>query len=46
VEALDLAVPAYMRFDQGGLGEMELVAISASIDYRVEQRDGACVLEF
>jgi len=45
-EALDLAVPAYMRFDRGGLGEMELVAISASIDYRVEQRDGACVLEF
>jgi hypothetical protein len=45
-EALDLVVPAYMRFDRSGLGEMELVAIVASIDYRVEQRDGAFVLEF
>lgn len=45
-EALDLVVPAYVRFDRSGLGEMELIAIGASIDYRVEQRDGACVLEF
>ena len=45
-EALDLTVPAYMRFDRGGLGEMELIAIGASIDYRVEQRDEAFVLEF
>jgi hypothetical protein len=45
-ETLDLVVPAYMRFDRGGLGEMELIAIGASIDYRVEQRDGAFVLEF
>jgi len=45
-EALDLVVPAYLRFDRNGLGEMELIAISASIDYRVEQRDGAFVLEF
>jgi hypothetical protein len=45
-EALDLVVPAYMRFDRNGLGEMELIAIGASIDYRVEQRDGVFVLEF
>ena len=45
-EALDLIVPAYMRFDRSSLGEMELIAIGASIDYRVEQRDGAFVLEF
>lgn len=45
-EALDLVVPAYMRFDRSGLGEMELIAIGASIDYRVGQRDGALVLEF
>ena len=45
-KALDLVVPAYMRFDRDGLGEMELIAIGASIDYRVEQRDGAFVLEF
>jgi len=44
--ALDLIVRAYMRFDRNGLGEMELIAIGASIDYRVEQRDGAFVLEF
>jgi len=45
-EALDLVVRAYMRFDRSGLVEMELIAIGASIDYRVEQRDGALVLEF
>jgi hypothetical protein len=45
-EALDLVVPAYMRFDRNGLGEMQLIAIGASIDYRVEQRDGVFVLEF
>jgi len=45
-EALDLVVPAYMRFDRSGLGEMELIAIGASIDYRIEQRDGEFVLEF
>lgn len=45
-EALDLVVPAYMRFDRHGLGEMELIATGASIDYRVEQRDRVFVLEF
>jgi hypothetical protein len=45
-EALDLVVPAYIRFDRKGLGEMQLIAIGASIDYRVEPRDGAFVLEF
>ena len=28
-EALDVVVPAYMRFDRSGLGEMELIAIGA-----------------
>jgi hypothetical protein len=45
-EALDLVVPAYIRFDRQGLGEMQLIAIGASIDYRVEQRDDATVVEF
>jgi hypothetical protein len=45
-EALDLVVPAYIRFDPKGLGEMQLIAIGASIDYRVEQRDDVSVLEF
>lgn len=43
---LNLAVPAYMRFNRNGLGEMELISIAASIDYRIEQRDGVFVLEF
>ena len=37
--ALDLAAPAYIRFDRQRLGEMELVAIGASIDYRVVQHE-------
>ena len=45
-EALDLVVPAYISFDRQGLGEMQLIAIGASIDYRVEQRDDATVVEF
>ena len=45
-ETLDLVVPAYIRFDRQGVGEMQLIAIGASIDYRVETRDGAAILEF
>ena len=45
-QALDLVAPAYIRFDRQGLGEMQLIAIGASIDYRVDVRDGASVLEF
>lgn len=45
-EALDLVVPAFIRLDPEGLGEMRLIAIGASVDYRAEQRDEAPVLEF
>jgi len=45
-EALDLVVPAHITFDRNGLGEMQLIAIGASIDYRVEERGGAPVVEF
>ena len=45
-EALDLVLPAHTTFDRNGLGEMQLIAIGASIDYRVEQREGASILEF
>ena len=45
-EALDLVVPAHISFDRTGLGEMRLIAIGASIDYRVEECDGASILEF
>ena len=45
-EALDLVVPAHITFEASGLGEMELIAIGASIDYRVEQGDGSPIVEF
>jgi hypothetical protein len=45
-EALDLVVPAHITFGHNGLGEMQLIAIGASIDYRVEERAGAPVVEF
>ncbi len=45
-EALDTVVPAYIRFDRRGMGEMQLIAIDASIDYRVEERDDASVVQF
>lgn len=45
-EALDLVVPAHITFERDGMGEMQLIAIGASIDYRVEDRGGATVVEF
>ena len=45
-DALDLVVPAYIIFDRSGLGEMQLIAICASIDYRVEKRPDGPVVEF
>jgi hypothetical protein len=45
-EALDLVVPAHITFDRQGLGEMQLIAIGASIDYRLEDRGGVPVVEF
>lgn len=38
--------PAHITFDRNGLGEMQLITIGASIDYRVEERGGAPVVEF
>ena len=43
---LDLLGPAYMTFEAGGHGELQLVAISASIDYRIESRGGSPIVEF
>ena len=45
-EALDLVVPAHIAFERNGMGEMQLIAIGASIDYRVENRGTATVVEF
>ena len=45
-EALDLVVPAHITFERNGMGEMQLIAIGASIDYRVEERGSVPVVEF
>lgn len=45
-EALDLVVPAHITFGRNGRGEMQLIAIGASIDYRVEERGSAPVVKF
>lgn len=43
---LDTVVPAHITFSRERLGELELIIIGASIDYRVEERDGAPMTEF
>jgi len=45
-EDLDAVVPAHITFGRDRLGELELVAIGASIDYRVGKRDGTAIVEF
>jgi hypothetical protein len=45
-KALDLVVPAHFTLERNGMGEMQLIAIGASIDYRLERRGGATVIEF
>ncbi|MGH9661393.1 MAG: hypothetical protein ACRD96_22795 [Bryobacteraceae bacterium] len=45
-DALDLVVPAYILFDRDGLGEMQLIAIGASIDYRVAKGPDGPVVDF
>ena len=41
-----MVVPAHIIFGSDGLGEMQLITIQASIDYRVEKRDGHPIVEF
>jgi hypothetical protein len=45
-EELDDLGPAQITFGPGHTGEMNLIAISASVDYRVGKRDGAPIVEF
>jgi hypothetical protein len=45
-DALHLVVPAYIRFDRDGLGEMQLIAIGASVDYRVANGLDGPVVDF
>ncbi len=45
-EDLNSVVPAHITFNRNRLGELELIAISASIDYRIGKRDGTPIVEF
>jgi len=45
-DALDLSVPAHISFGSDGLGEIQLIAIEASVDYRVVDRGGTPYVEF
>lgn len=45
-EDLDMVVPAHITFRRDRLGELEFIAIGASVDYRIGQRDGAPIVEF
>jgi hypothetical protein len=45
-DALDLVVPAHITFGPDQMGELEMIAIGAAVDYRVGKRDGAPVVEF
>ena len=46
LEDLDVVEEARITFDRDGVGELRLLAIGASIDYRIGQRDGAACVEF
>jgi hypothetical protein len=45
-DALDLVVPAHITLGRGGFGEMQLIAIDASVDYRVVTRGETPHVEF
>jgi hypothetical protein len=45
-DALDLVVPAHITFGKDGIGEIELIAIGASVDFRVIAREGVPHVEF
>lgn len=46
VDALDLIESAHLTFGPRGLGELQLIAIGAEIDYRVSERDGMPFVAF
>jgi len=46
VQDLDLAGPAHLTLGANGLGELQLIAIDAAVDYRVSERNGIPFLEF
>jgi hypothetical protein len=46
VEDLDLVESAHLTLGPGGLGELQLIAIGAGIDYRISEREGIPFVEF
>jgi hypothetical protein len=46
IEDLDLVESAHLTLGPDGLGELQLIAIGAGIDYRVGERDGMPFVEF
>lgn len=45
-DALDLIVPVHITFGADGLGDMEMIAIGASVDYRIVNRGRVQYVEF
>ena len=45
-EALDLLGEARLRFGQGQLGSLRMIAIEGSVDYRIVEREGVPHVEF
>ena len=43
---LDDLGPAHITFGPGRMGELRIIAIEASVDYRVGTRDGSPIAEF
>jgi hypothetical protein len=43
---LDVLGPAHLTFGRGRTGELQLMVITASIDYRLVTRDGSSIAEF
>jgi hypothetical protein len=43
-DALDLVAPAFIEFDEDGLGSLGFIAVEGSTDWREVQRDGRGVL--
>jgi hypothetical protein len=45
-QALDEPEPAQLIFGPGRVGELNFIAINASVDYRVGTRNGSPIVEF
>ncbi len=46
MDDLDLVGPAHIQFERDGSGQLQMLAMEATLDYRVSQREGDWLLEF